>query len=94
MLVREQIERKLVDGLAPTRLEIIDESARHSGHAGAHPEGESHFSVEIVSQAFDGKSMLARQRMVYDLLVQEMRQRVHALSLRTLTPAEESERNA
>ena len=92
MLVRTMLEKKLFDGLAPERLNIVDESHRHHGHAGAHPEGESHFHVEIVSQAFDGKSRLDRQRLVYAILADELRARVHALSLTTLTPAEAAQK--
>jgi BolA protein len=88
MLVRTTLEEKLTDGLAPQRLVIVDESHRHLGHAGAHPEGESHFHIEIVSAAFEGKTAVARQRLVYDVLAEELRTRVHALSLTTLTPAE------
>lgn len=88
MLVREQIERKLIDGLAPERLVIVDESHRHAGHGGAHPEGESHFAIEIVSAAFEGKSAVARQRLVYGLLAEELKGRVHALSLSTRSPGE------
>ncbi len=93
MLVRDKMERKLIDGLAPQKLDIVDESQRHHGHAGAHPEGESHFRVEIVSKAFEGKSPVARQRQVYSLLEEELRDRVHALSLVTLTPDEAAKRN-
>jgi BolA protein len=88
MLVRNTIEQKLIDGLAPQHLVIVDESHRHLGHAGAHPEGESHFHVEIVSAAFEGKSAVARQRLVYGFLADELKTRVHALSLTTLTPGE------
>ena len=56
---------------------------------GARPEGESHFRVELVSRAFEGKSRLERQRMVYGVLADEMASDVHALTLRTLTPAED-----
>jgi BolA protein len=94
MLVRSIIERKLAAGLAPERLDIVDESSRHQGHAGANPEGESHFRVEIVSNAFDGKRAIDRQRLVYDLLAEELRTRVHALSVTALTPAEAAARNA
>lgn len=89
MLIRDKIERKLTAGLAPKRLQVIDDSHRHVGHAGAHPEGESHFTVEIVSEAFEGKPKVARQRLVYDLLADELANRVHALSLVTLTPEED-----
>lgn len=93
MLVRTQIERKLVEALAPVRLDIQDESHRHRGHGGANPEGESHFAIEIVSLAFDGKPLVARQRMVHALLADELRSRVHALTLSTLTPTEDARRS-
>lgn len=88
MLVAARMEQKLKEGLSPVRLHIIDESARHLGHAGHHPEGESHFRVEIVSAAFTGLGRLDRHRMVNSLLAEELRERVHALSLSALTPDE------
>lgn len=89
MRVAEKIHQKLTAALAPARLEIADDSHKHAGHAGARPGGESHFSVEIVSDAFEGQSRVARQRIVYDVLKEELEGPVHALALRTLTPAEE-----
>ncbi len=88
MQVRTLIQQKLTAGLSPERLEITDESHRHQGHAGANAEGESHFHIEIVSAVFEGKSAVARQRLVYALLADELKSRVHALSLSTLTPGE------
>ncbi len=90
MKIRTQIENKLTEALAPVRLAVIDESARHAGHAGANPEGESHFRVEVVSAAFEGKGRVERQRMVYAALAEELRQRVHALAVTVLTPAEDA----
>ena len=89
MRVRDMIEAKLTDAFRPKRLAIIDESALHAGHAGARPGGETHFRVELVSSIFEGKSRLDRQRMVYAVLKEEMANRVHALSLTILTPAED-----
>lgn len=91
-----RIERKLTDALAPERLVIEDDSHRHAGHAGAHPDGggETHFNVEIVSQSFDGQNRVTRQRQVYALLADELNERVHALSLVTLSPAEAAQRSA
>lgn len=83
-----RIRQKLTDALAPETLDIADESGRHAGHAGARPEGETHFHVTVVSAAFAGKSRIERQRMVYALLAQEMAERIHALGLTTLTPEE------
>ena len=84
------IERKLNAELSPARLAIVDESHRHAGHAGARPEGDSHFRVEVVSTAFADKSRLDRQRMVYAILAEELSSGVHALALRTLTPDEDA----
>jgi BolA family transcriptional regulator, general stress-responsive regulator len=84
--VAETIRRKLTERLAPIRLDIIDESHRHAGHAGARPEGETHFAVTVVAAAFAGLNRVARQRLVYDILADELATRVHALSLTTLGP--------
>ena len=89
MSVAETIRQKLTARFAPVRLEIEDESQRHAGHAGASPEGETHFSVTIVSAVFIGESRVARQRLVYQTLAAELATRVHALSLTTLTPEED-----
>jgi BolA family transcriptional regulator, general stress-responsive regulator len=86
--VAERIRNKLA-ALRPTRLVVHDDSRQHAGHAGARPEGESHFRVEIVSSAFAGESRVARQRRVYALLADELRAGVHALQLTTLAPDED-----
>ena len=86
--VADSIRAKLTAGLRPARLDIEDESHRHAGHAGARAEGESHFRVTIVAAAFAGQSRVARQRLVYGLLAEELRTDIHALSLTTLTPEE------
>lgn len=83
------IDNKLRTEFAPTRLVIEDESSRHRGHSGYREGGESHFRVEIVSAAFDGKSRVARQRLVYGALKEEFDAGLHALALTTLTPAED-----
>jgi BolA protein len=88
MRVAQIIEAKLTAALEPTALDVIDESARHAGHAGARAGGESHFQVHIVSAQFAGKSRVARQRIVYALLAEEMKGTIHALSLVTQTPEE------
>ena len=89
MSVAETIQRKLTDRFAPTRLVILDESHRHAGHAGARPEGETHFAVTIVAAAFAGLNRVARQRLVYQTLVDELATQVHALSLTTLASDED-----
>ena len=73
--------------LAPQRLELIDESARHAGHAGARSGGR-HYRLLIVSPAFAGHPPLARHRLVNGTLVDLLQNRIHALSLRAMTPAE------
>ena len=88
MTVTDTIRDKLSAAFAPVALEVTDESAMHAGHAGARPGGETHFRVRIVSPAFEGISRVERQRRVYAALADEMRTRVHALALVTLTPTE------
>ena len=88
MSVADTIRDKLTGRFAPTRLVIVDESHRHAGHAGARPEGETHFAVTIVAPAFKGLSRVARQRLVYATLADELATRIHALSLTTRTPDE------
>lgn len=91
MSIRARIEEKLTRALEPQVLEIEDESHRHVGHAGHRPGGETHFRVAVVSAAFRGQGRVARQRRIYQLLAEEMAERVHALSLVTLTPEENNE---
>ena len=89
MTYAERIRTKLTGALAPVRLSIVDDSHRHAGHAGHDARGETHFDVTVVSAVFADKSRVARQRLVYDILAQELAERVHALALRTLTPDED-----
>jgi len=84
----ERIRRALESALHPQRIEIVDDSGRHAGHAGARAEGETHYNVTIVSAAFDGKSRVNRQRMVYAALADEFRTGLHALQLTTLAPGD------
>jgi len=88
MHVRATIENKLNAALNPEHLEVIDNSAKHAGHAGANPDGESHFEVVVVASSFEGQNRVQRQRMVYEALAEEMAGKVHALELKTLTPDE------
>ncbi len=90
MTVASRIEAKLNEALAPAHVTVTDDSARHAGHAGARPGGETHFTVQIVSERFAGKSRVARHRMVYELLAGEIAGGVHALALKTLTPDEDA----
>jgi BolA protein len=86
--VAENLRSKLTVALAPLRLEIHDDSAQHSGHSGAREGGESHFSVLIVSDRFEGLNRVARQRLVNTILADDLAHHVHALSLKTLTHSE------
>ena len=88
MTMADAIREKLTAAFAPSVLDVEDESARHEGHSGSRSGGETHFNVRIVSKAFEGLSRVERQRRVYAVLSEELRARVHALSLTTLTPAE------
>lgn len=88
MTMAERIERKLTDRFSPSRLSIEDDSHKHAGHAGYREGGETHFRVEIVAQDFAGLSRVARQRLVYEALEEELEERVHALQLKTLAPDE------
>ncbi len=84
----ETIQTKLTAAFQPTRLEIEDDSGRHAGHSGAREGGESHFNVTIESSAFSGAGKVARQRMIYQALAEEMAGPVHALSIKALAPGE------
>jgi BolA family transcriptional regulator, general stress-responsive regulator len=86
--VANTICQRLTAALAPSRLDLADESARHAGHAGARPEGESHFRLLIVAATFAGKSRLERQRMVFAALGDLMQTDIHALSITALAPDE------
>lgn len=92
MHTREVLIQKLSAALAPTELDIEDDSEKHRGHKGA--GGGGHFNVRIVAAAFEGKSLIARHRLVYEALAAEMAGPVHALALRTLTPAEAGRQDA
>ena len=88
MSMTDTIQQKLTAAFSPIALEVTDDSARHAGHAGHRPGGESHFTVRIVSATFAGLSRLERQRRVYAVLADEMKSQIHALALTCLTPGE------
>lgn len=88
MTIADNIRTKLENALSPESLSVIDESHLHAGHAGARPQGESHFRLEIVSRSFDGKSRIERQRMIYALLDEEFASGLHALSIKARAPEE------
>lgn len=86
--VAESLRAKLTAAFTPSSLQVDDDSARHAGHAGAREGGESHFNVVIESAAFEGVPRVARQRMVYAAVADELAGPVHALSVKALAPGE------
>lgn len=86
--VAREMTARLTAALAPTHLQLTDDSEQHRGHGGYNPAGESHFSLLIESPLFAGKSRVQRQRMVYQALGELMHERVHALSIQTKAPGE------
>ncbi len=85
-LVGKTLETKLFEAFAPVSLQVIDESSQHKGHAGARPDGESHFRVKIVAAAFQGKTRVEQHRMVNAVLAVELKERVHALAIEASAP--------
>jgi BolA family transcriptional regulator, general stress-responsive regulator len=79
--VGEGIKKKLMDALSPSVLQVIDDSAAHHGHAGAHPAGESHFTVRIASPMLAGLSRVNQHRKVNEVLADDLKTRVHALAI-------------
>jgi BolA protein len=90
MQVKTRIAEKLNAAFAPQSLDVVDESHRHEGHAGHRPGGETHFRVDIVSEAFRGKSRIDRHRMINQTLSAELAGRVHALAIHASAPDEGS----
>src|SRR6266540_17280 len=88
MTTRDLITDKLTRAFAPQSLDVVDESHQHAGHAGHRPGGQTHFRVNIVAEAFRGKSRLERHRMVNETLSGELAGGVHALALHASAPGE------
>ena len=86
--VAEAMREKLQAAFQPERLDVIDDSDKHAGHAGAHGGGESHFTVKITAERFRGVGRLQRQRQVYAALADELAGPVHALSVQAQAPGE------
>jgi len=84
----ERIRAALEAAFAPAEVNVADDSARHAGHAGARPGGQTHYSVAVVSPAFAGLTRVARSRAVHDALAAEFADGLHALALRLRTPEE------
>ena len=87
MTVADEICRRL-GVLSPLHLELLDESAKHAGHSGARPGGNTHWNLTIVSASFAGNSTVARHRMIYQALGELMQDPIHALSINAKTPEE------
>lgn len=88
MTVADTIRQKLKSAFSPVELVVEDDSARHAGHSGSRPGGETHFNVRIVSPAFAGISRVERQRRIHTVLADELNGRVHALALTARAPGE------
>ena len=89
MALRDRIAEIVTRELRPTELRVDDESHLHAGHAGSREGGETHFRIDVVSEAFVGKSRVARHRMINDLLADAFgRDGLHALAIRARAPGE------
>ncbi len=88
MSIEESITEKLKNAFTPVRLEVLNESHLHAGHAGSPGTGSSHFRVEIVSDIFSGKSRVERHRLVNDALAEELAGPIHALAIKAKDPSE------
>jgi BolA protein len=86
--VAREIEQRLTAALAPASLSVTNDSARHRGHAGDDGSGESHFTVEVVSERFAGMSRVERQRAVNAALADLLRDHIHALAIKARAPGE------
>jgi len=88
LVMQERIVARLTAALDPLALDVIDESDRHAGHAGAREGGGTHYRVRVVSARFEGRSRVERHRLVHDLLKAEFADGLHALALATKAPDE------
>ncbi len=86
--IKDLIANALADRLAPSVLDIVDESHLHAGHSGARPGGETHFRLDIVSEAFTGKSRVERHRIVNTALAPAFERGLHALAIKARAPDE------
>ena len=88
MNAADRIRGRLTEAFSPTELQVIDESDGHKGHAGARPEGETHFRVRIVAEAFRGRARIETHRMINAALASELTGGVHALAIHAAAPGE------
>jgi BolA family transcriptional regulator, general stress-responsive regulator len=89
MTKEQTIREKLMIGLEPTRLDVINESELHAGHRSSPGTGESHFRIVVVSPKFEGNTRLQRHRMINVLLADELAGDIHALAVHAFAPGEE-----
>jgi BolA protein len=88
MSTEAAIRTKLMVGLEPTRLDVINESELHAGHRSSPGTGESHFRINVVSEKFTGKTRVERHRLINELLAEELAGRIHALAIHASAPEE------
>lgn len=88
MTLEQRIREKLMVKLEPIRLDVLNESHMHAGHAGDNGSGQTHFRVLVVSEAFRGLSRIARHRLVNEAVADEIRDGVHALAIKAAAPGE------
>jgi BolA protein len=86
MQAADRIRAALTAAFSPIALEVVDESDRHKGHAGARPEGETHFRIRITAAAFRGKGRVETHRLVYAALADEIKAGLHALAIEATAP--------
>ncbi|MBX9930469.1 MAG: BolA family transcriptional regulator [Methylobacterium sp.] len=86
--LKDWIAKALTEALAPTSLEVVDESHLHAGHSGWREAGETHFRLDVVSSAFEGKSRVERHRLVNGVLEPAFQRGLHALAVKARTPAD------
>ncbi|HVC62678.1 MAG TPA: BolA family protein [Acetobacteraceae bacterium] len=85
-----RLEAALTAAFSPVKLRVVDDSARHAGHAGAQPGGQTHYNVLVVSAAFRGMPRVARSRAVHRVLAREFAEGMHALALTLRSPEEDA----
>ena len=86
--VAQKITEKITKALEPTQISVEDESHLHAGHAGARPEGQTHFRVTVVSARFSDLSLVRRHRLINEALAEELQGPIHALAIKALSPDE------
>ena len=79
------IKKKLEDKFSPGEIRVVDESSHHAGHAGAKPEGETHFAVTVISEVFANMPLVRQHGLINEILADELKTRVHALRIKTGT---------